>query len=89
MKLLPLSILETWPIPNYVNPDTRGNALIILNSIFLAFMTVILGLRLYTRLVVKRWFGWDDVFIISAYVSCNCLLFVTQGVATSGSLLML
>ncbi|KAE9969593.1 hypothetical protein BLS_005312 [Venturia inaequalis] len=81
MKLLPLSILETWPIPNYVNPDTRGNALIILNSIFLAFMTVILGLRLYTRLVVKRWFGWDDVFIISAY-TCTVLTNVAVALGT-------
>lgn len=78
MKLPPTSVLKTWPKPNYVNPETRGNALIVFNSVFLVLMTIILGLRLYSRLIMKRWFGWDDFFIICAYVSCICVLSLTQ-----------
>lgn len=70
MKLPPKSVLKSWPKPNYVNPETRGNSLLVFNSVFLALVTICLVLRLYTRLVVKRWLGWDDFFITCAYVSC-------------------
>ena len=60
--------MRQWPPPNYENPETRGPELIIVNSVFLAFATVFIGMRLYTRIFVKKWFGLDDVFIILAYV---------------------
>ncbi|KAL1641504.1 hypothetical protein SLS58_006009 [Diplodia intermedia] len=66
---IPLSILFTWPQPNYVDPVTRGPALIIINAVFISLCTLLLFLRLYTRIFIKRWFGSDDVFIILAYMS--------------------
>jgi hypothetical protein len=54
--------------PNYENPETRGNALTILNSVFLSFAAIFIGLRLYTRMFVRKWFGWDDVFIVLGFV---------------------
>lgn len=68
MKLPPVSVLETWPKSNYLDPETRGNALTVFNSVCLGLMTIILGLRLYTRVFVKKWFGWDDFYIVCAYV---------------------
>lgn len=65
---IPLSVLFSFPTPNYVDPVTRGPALIIVNAIFLSLCTIALLLRLYTRVFIKRWFGSDDVFIILAYV---------------------
>lgn len=64
----PLEDLLKWPTPNYENPETRGPEVVIVNSVFLAFATLFIVLRLYTRLFVRKWFGIDDVFILIAYV---------------------
>ncbi|KAH7078288.1 hypothetical protein FB567DRAFT_131994 [Paraphoma chrysanthemicola] len=66
MRLPPADVILSWPPPNYDDPITRGNALVIVNSIFIVFVVITVGLRLYTRLVIKRWFGIDDVFILLA-----------------------
>jgi hypothetical protein len=73
MRLPPVDVLLSWPTPNYENPVTRGNALVIVNSIFIGFVVITVGLRLYTRLVIKRWFGIDDVFILLALVGSSLL----------------
>jgi hypothetical protein len=75
MKLPPAAVLATFPKPNYVNPETHGPALLIVNSAFLGLATIAIVLRIYTRLFVRKFFGWDDTFIILAYVSkavCLC-----------------
>lgn len=56
----------SWPTPNYDNPVTRGPALVIVNSIFISLATITVAARIYTRIVIKRWFGIDDVFILLA-----------------------
>jgi hypothetical protein len=68
MRLPPADVLIKWPIPNYVNPETRGNALVIVNYIFISIAVITVLLRLYTRTFIKRWFGLDDIFIIVALV---------------------
>jgi hypothetical protein len=69
MKLPPIDVLMTFPHPNYVNPETSGDALLVVNSVFVALAALALILRLYTRLVVLKFFGWDDTFITIAFVS--------------------
>jgi hypothetical protein len=64
-----LEDLLHFPAPNYVNPETRGNGLIILNSIFLGIATVFIVLRICSRCFVRKWFGIDDILIILGYVS--------------------
>lgn len=61
-------MILTWPTPNYVDPPTRGDALLIVNSILIALVVIVVGLRMYTRLIIKRWFGLDDIFILVALV---------------------
>ena len=68
MRLPPPEVLLSWPAPNYQDPVTRGDALVVVNSIFITLVIVTVGLRLYTRLVIKRWFGLDDIFILLALV---------------------
>ena len=68
MRLPPLEVLYSWPDPNYVNPVTRGSALLVVNCVFVSIAVLFVGARLYTRLWVKSWFGLDDVFIILAMV---------------------
>ncbi|KAH7402780.1 hypothetical protein BKA66DRAFT_564681 [Pyrenochaeta sp. MPI-SDFR-AT-0127] len=64
----PTEVLLSWPTPNYDHPVTRGNALLVVNSVLITLVIITVGLRLYTRLVIKRWFGLDDVFILLAMV---------------------
>lgn len=68
MQLPPWRVIVDWPKPDYVDPETRGDALLILMVVFsfLVFMAVI-G-RYYSRIVIKRWFGWDDSMITLAWV---------------------
>jgi hypothetical protein len=69
MRLPPTEVLLNWPTPNYDHPVTRGDALLVVNAVFIGLATITVGLRLYTRLFIKRWFGIDDVFILLALVS--------------------
>ena len=66
MQLPPTDVLLSWPTPNYDYPVTRGPALVIVNSIFISLATITVAARIYTRIVIKRWFGIDDVFILLA-----------------------
>ncbi|MBE7182582.1 MAG: hypothetical protein INR71_15485 [Terriglobus roseus] len=68
IKQIPLSVLLSFPPPNYEDPETHGDGLVIVNSIFIALVTICVALRLYTRLFIKRWFGIDDWFIILAWI---------------------
>jgi hypothetical protein len=69
MRLPPLSVIVTWPTPNYVNPATHGDALLIVNLIFITLVVAAVVGRFYARLVIKKWFGWDDSMIALALVS--------------------
>src|ERR1700753_2955713 len=68
MQIPPASVFSQWPAANYNNPKTHGPALLILNFILLAISTIIVVLRVYTRLVIQRWFGLDDALICLALV---------------------
>jgi hypothetical protein len=64
----PLSVILSWPQPNYTNPVTRGPAVYVFSSIFLALATIVVLLRLYARVIIRRWFGLDDALIVVAWV---------------------
>ena len=78
MRNIPPEVILSWPTPNYTNPETRGNALVVINSILIIVVAIVVALRLYVRLVVKRWFGTDDALIILALVC----LFSIQSIFT-------
>jgi hypothetical protein len=61
-------IVASWPEPNYVDPETRGNGIIVASILFGLLGTIATALRLYTRLFITRTFGLDDAFIIAAWV---------------------
>jgi len=67
---VPAAIAHTWPPPNYDNPVTRSLSLVVLNIIGLCLAIATVAARVYTRLVVKKCFGNDDVFIVFALVCC-------------------
>jgi hypothetical protein len=68
MRPVPLSVFLHWPAPNYVNPTTRGDALLIINIVFIILVTLSIAIRLYSRLRVKRQAGIDDIMIVLAYI---------------------
>lgn len=74
MQIPPPSIFNSWPAPNIVNPETRGPCAIITVSVLLGVVTLLLVVRIYTRVHISQGFGLDDVFILLAYVrSCSHL----------------
>ena len=51
MKVAPPEVKATWPKPNYVNPETRGPALFIVEVTILPPALIVLLLRLYVRTI--------------------------------------
>ncbi|KXS99627.1 hypothetical protein AC578_9934 [Pseudocercospora eumusae] len=68
MQIPPTEVLLSWPKPNYENPTTRGEALLVLMICFSILVGLAVAGRFYSRLVVKSWFGWDDGAIIVAFI---------------------
>lgn len=68
MRDIPFSVLTSFPFPNYINPETQGKSLIIVNSVLAALVFLVVVLRCYTRIYLKRWFGSDDYTIVVATV---------------------
>ena len=65
------AVIMAYPPSNYENPKTRGNELYVLNSIFFIAMLVVVGIRFYARLCIRKWFGWDDFFILLAVIGAT------------------
>lgn len=68
MRHPPLDVILSWPEPNYVNPETRGNALLVVNILFLAICFVAVAARLWARLRILHSAGLDDLLITIAMV---------------------
>lgn len=70
MRGVPKSVYAHWPLPNYVDPEKNPAtvALYVTNGIFLSLATIAVVARLYTRIVIRNWFGLDDLCVILAYV---------------------
>jgi hypothetical protein len=58
VRNVPFDVINTWPTPNYTNPETRGNiSFITINTIALALTVGAVYARLHTRLFINRWLG--------------------------------
>ncbi|QDS76340.1 hypothetical protein FKW77_002789 [Venturia effusa] len=60
-------LVKHWPKPNFIDPETRGPAVYIINSTFFGLATLAISLRLYARIFVRKWFGLDDALIVVAW----------------------
>jgi hypothetical protein len=65
---------EGWPVPNYIDPPTRGFPCLFI--ILCVVTTAVVVLRLYSRYVVTRSPGIDDIFFVAGYVRLLILLFI-------------
>ncbi|KAE8151264.1 hypothetical protein BDV25DRAFT_97957 [Aspergillus avenaceus] len=68
MKLPPAAVIASWPTPNYVDPPTRGNSVLIVTIVGLAMSFVVTCLRLYTRFKITCSPGIDDILIVIALI---------------------
>jgi hypothetical protein len=79
MKLPAPEVLARWPIPNYIDPPTRGSVLDIITIVLLAVTVIVVGLRVYTKLYIVKKFSLDDALIVAAipptiaFVVCQML----------------
>jgi hypothetical protein len=79
IEVPPLSVLLSWPKPNYINPVTRGPETYVVGTVFLTLATSVVATRLYARVHIRRWFGLDDLFICLAWV---CFLLIYEYLLT-------
>lgn len=68
MHLPPPEVLMSWPLPNYVNPVTRGGAVLIVNIVTITVAFLVTCLRLVTRFRITCTPGLDDFLIVIALV---------------------
>lgn len=68
MRSPPPEVLKTWPKPNYIDPVTRGPALMIVELTLLPIAMTVVFLRLWVRIswLKKSWY--DDYLMIVAMI---------------------
>lgn len=71
MQLPPPEVLASWPVPNYVDPVTRGHAVNIVNIVLGVLAFIVTVLRLYTRFKITCTPGFDDALVVIAFVCCT------------------
>ncbi|RDL33268.1 uncharacterized protein BP5553_08707 [Venustampulla echinocandica] len=56
-------------VANFVNPDSDGYKIIVLNVVMLVVTAIVTALRLYTRIyIVKKNLALDDYFLLAGWV---------------------
>ena len=68
MKFPPPEVIASWPEPNYENPRSQGPAAEITVYILTGIVTIMIAIRMYTRIHITKSFGMDDAFMLVAYV---------------------
>ncbi|KAJ4367472.1 hypothetical protein N0V83_007055 [Neocucurbitaria cava] len=68
MRTPPAEVLITWPKPNYVDPVTRGPALMIVELTLLPLAMIVVFLRMWVRVrwLHKSWY--DDYLMVAAMI---------------------
>ena len=55
MRLPPLDVIESWPKPNYVNPESKAGILLATEITITVVMFLVVVLRIYTRLRISKY----------------------------------
>lgn len=64
----PIEVILTWPTPNYANPTTRPNTVLVIACICGPITFAILMARLWVRIFHQRNPGWDDWLAVAGTV---------------------
>lgn len=54
--------------PNFINPYSRGQRIVISSIILTSFAFVFVLARVFVKGFITKRFGWDDVFCVAAMV---------------------
>ena len=57
---VPIGTPPPGVIPNFINPPSRGSQVIITAIICLSLMIPPVFMRVYTRVFISHFLGWDD-----------------------------
>jgi hypothetical protein len=76
MRFPPPEVLKTFPKPNYVDPVTRGPALMIVELTLLPIALICVALRLWVRIGWLHRSWWDDWLMVVAMVRLGPLWWV-------------
>lgn len=71
MLNIPAEAIDSWPEPNYEDPEFQGPRLAVIGIILLTITITVVALRLWVRLSIKKSAGWDDWITIAAMVYSN------------------
>ncbi|KAF2871683.1 hypothetical protein BDV95DRAFT_457021, partial [Massariosphaeria phaeospora] len=69
----PLDTILSWPTPNYVDPETKSKAVLIIACVFGPLTLGLFIGRLWVRLKIQKNAGWDDWLMIVAMVPVMAL----------------
>lgn len=69
----PLAVILTWPKPNYINPETRPNTVLVLACVWGPLTVILVLARLWVRMFHQKAPGWDDWLMIAATVRPSSL----------------
>ena len=64
----PLSVVASWPAPNYVNPEGRGRVTTIIAGVLSPITFFVIFARIWVRFYLQRNPGMDDWLMIAALV---------------------
>ena len=64
----PPEVMKSWPIPNYENPPTRSNFVLVFSCVVGPISVTLVFLRLWVRLRVQRNAGLDDALMAASLV---------------------
>lgn len=73
MRNPPLSVITTWPHPNYVDPESQGASVFIIGISLITLSVLTVGLRIFVRIQILHTAGIDDWLILTSLV-CLCHL---------------
>lgn len=75
----PVEVAASWPPPNFSNPQSKGPTLVIVELLLISIVCVVVLLRIYSRVYLRKTFGLDDWLILPATVRTLCQRFNTVG----------
>lgn len=81
-----IAVIQAWPKPNYVDPETKGNQLLVVTiiSTILAIASVLA--RVWVRIGYQHQFGADDVMLVLCMVGAFSVTLCIDGLARRESL---
>lgn len=80
----PVEVMQTWPVPNFKNPELRPNTVVILAYILGPLTVGLCLVRLWVRVCHQKSAGADDWLMLVAIVSSSgacCIPLLTDAAA--------